>query len=459
MENLAFEQGINAQDLRLAEIIGAISHALDLTEGQPPGHSLRCCWLGMHLGQALGLDAQQLSDLYYTLLLKDAGCSSNAARLWEIYGGDERAIKAAFKTVDSQRFPQLARFVLDHVGSGESLAERFTRLLNLSRNGESLARELIQTRCERGSDIARQLGFGEDVAKGIHALDEHWNGRGKPQGLQGDQIPFNAQIALLAQVADVFHALGGASRAIHEVARRSGSWFDPDLVRRFQAIAANPALWEGLQSGVLETAVCALEPESCSILISEKRLDDIAEAFALVVDSKSPFTAGHSRRTALYAEAIAETLGISQERRRWLWRGALLHDLGKLGVSNDILDKPGKLDASEWEAVKKHAQLTEDILGRVHVFRDLAPMAAAHHERLDGQGYPRGLKAEDIPLETRIITVADIFDAITAERPYRGPIPVPEALKMMQQERGKAVDGDCLDALQACLPQLDHLLP
>ena len=108
----------------------------------------------------------------------------------------------------------------------------------------------------------------------------------------------------------------------------------------------------------------------------------------------------------------------------------------------------------EWEQVRAHARYTEEILSRLSPFAELALVAGAHHERLDGKGYPKGLLAEAISKETRIITLADIFDAITAERPYRGAIPVPQALQMMEKTRAQALDGDCLDALYACLPRL-----
>jgi HD-GYP domain-containing protein (c-di-GMP phosphodiesterase class II) len=135
----------------------------------------------------------------------------------------------------------------------------------------------------------------------------------------------------------------------------------------------------------------------------------------------------------------------------------LLHDVGKLGVSNSILDKPGKLDAEEWDAVKLHASYTETILSRIGAFSELARVAAAHHERLDGGGYPRGLTAQAISLDTRIITTADIFDAITAERPYRGPIPIPRTLEMMAETVGSAIDAQCFDALKVALAQLGRL--
>jgi HD-GYP domain-containing protein (c-di-GMP phosphodiesterase class II) len=151
---------------------------------------------------------------------------------------------------------------------------------------------------------------------------------------------------------------------------------------------------------------------------------------------------------ALYTDLIGEALDFSVERRRWLKRGALLHDVGKLGVSNSVLDKAGALNDEEWQAVRQHAALTEAILSRIAAFRELAVVAGAHHERLDGGGYPRGLKAQDITMETRIITTADIFDAITAARPYRGAVPIPQTLEMMGKTVGTALDPDCYEALK-----------
>jgi len=182
--------------------------------------------------------------------------------------------------------------------------------------------------------------------------------------------------------------------------------------------------------------------------LDDDYLDEIAEGFGQIIDAKSPFTAGHSARVGLYTDLIAEQLGVSVERRRWLRRGALLHDIGKLGVSNSLLDKPGKLDAAEWEAMRLHALYTEQILSGIAPFTELARIAGAHHEKLDGTGYPRGLKAADIALETRIITTADIFDAISADRPYRAAIPVEQTLQIMQGTVGTALDARCMTALR-----------
>lgn len=440
-------------DLKLSELMGSLSYALDITEGQPEGHCIRCCWIGMHIGLEIGLSELQLSELYYTLLLKDLGCSSNAARICELYLTDDLQFKRDFKRV-GDNLSQVVRFVLQHTGLKAGLAERFHSTLHIFREGPEIAKELIQTRCHRGAEIARLLRFSEAIANGIYSLDEHWNGQGKPAGLVGETIPVYARIALLSQVVDVFQIDGSQQTALDEVLSRSGQWFDPALVSAFTCVAASEEFWAKLRSSELSQAVFALEPGRFEVHLDEDYLDDIAAAFAQVIDSKSPFTKGHSERVALYTDLIAQTLGVDSHRRRWLKRGALLHDVGKLGVSNAVLDKAGPLNPDEWKAVQQHAALTESILSRIDAFSELAQVAGAHHERLDGAGYPKGLKADDICLETRIITTADIFDALTADRPYRGAIPTPKALEIMARMVGTALDASCFAALKKAVEKL-----
>ncbi len=442
-----------AADLKLSELISALSHALDITEGQPEGHCVRCCWIGMHIGRWIGMSDDELWGLYYTLLLKDLGCSSNAARICELYLTDDLAFKRDFKAIGDS-LPRVLHFVLKHTGLKAGLAERFRSVMTIMRNGEEIAHELIATRCQRGAEIARLLRFPETVSQGIYSLDEHFNGQGRPAGLAGESIPLYARIALLAQVIDVFHTAGGAQAALDEIQLRAGRWFDPQLVKAFGKVADSADFWATLGDPGIIDAVLVLEPAANVVALDDDYLDDISAAFGQVVDSKSPYTSGHSARVALYTDMIAEVLGLSHERRRWLKRGALLHDVGKLGVSNSVLDKPGKLDDEEWAAVKAHAMYTETILSRINAFSELARVSAAHHERLDGKGYPRGLMADEICLETRIITTADIFDAITAERPYRGAIPIPRTLEMMAENVGTAIDERCFEALKQALDRL-----
>jgi HD-GYP domain-containing protein (c-di-GMP phosphodiesterase class II) len=409
----------------------------------------------MHIGREVGLSEAESWDLYYTLLLKDLGCSSNAARICQLYLTDDLSFKHDVKTVDSSSLSQALRFVLSHTGLKAGLAERFRALVNVTQNSGQIARELIETRCTRGADIARKMRFSEDVADGIQNLDEHWDGGGMPLGVSGAAIPMFARIALLAQVIDVFHTAAGIEGARQEVRQRTGTWFDPQLAEAFERIAGRPEFWATLRSESLQQAIFALEPAQRVKTVDADFLDDIAAAFAQVIDSKSPYTGGHSERVTLFADLIAEELGFSADRRRWLKRAALLHDIGKLGVSNAILDKAGKLDAEEWTAMQKHAAYSEAILARIAAFQDLAPIAGAHHERLDGKGYPRGLKGDQIVLETRIITTADIFDALTADRPYRAAMPVAQALCIMADMVDTAIDAGCFRALSRVMARLD----
>jgi HD-GYP domain-containing protein (c-di-GMP phosphodiesterase class II) len=450
-------QPAESSQIRLSELLGALSRALDMVEGQPSGHCVRCCWIGIHVGREIELSETEISELYYTLLLKDLGCSSNAARICQLYLTDDLTFKRDAKYIDGS-LPQALRFVLAHTGLKAGLAERIRALIAAFQTSGTAPKELVETRCHRGAEIARKMRFSEAVAQGIQNLDEHWDGSGLPERIVGSSIPIYSRIALLAQVVDVFQISSGIEAACNEVENRSGTWFDPQLAEAFKRIAPRPDFWNTLRSDDLQTALYRLEPAQELKTVDEDYLDDIAAAFAQVIDSKSPYTSGHSERVTLFTDLIAEEMGLAEERRRWLKRAALLHDIGKLGVSNSILDKPGKLDPDEWAAMQMHAAYSETILSRISAFAGLAKIAGAHHERLDGKGYPRGLKGDQIALETRIITTSDIFDALTADRPYRAAMPVTKAMTIMAEMVGTAIDADCFAALRRALGRVDVTL-
>jgi putative nucleotidyltransferase with HDIG domain len=443
--------------LRLAELLSALSFALDMVEGQPAGHCVRCCWIAMQIGREAGLSDSQLRNLYYTMLIKDVGCSSNAARICQIYMIDDITFKRDLMTVNGS-LPQVLRFVLSHTGMNAGLAERFRALVNVFQNGGRIAQELMETRCDRGAEIARKMRFSEDVVAGVRSFDEHWDGGGMPEGLSGEAIPIYSRISLIAQIVDVFQTTGGVEAAKQEIGHRTGTWFEPRLAEAFERVATRDEFWTTLRAPDLQTIIFDLEPAQERTFVDESHLDDIAAAFAQVIDSKSPYTSGHSERVTLFSDLIAEQLEFTPEQRRWLKRAALLHDIGKLGVSNTILDKPGKLDDDEWVAMKKHTTLGEMILSRIAAFKDLATIAAGHHERPDGKGYPRGLRDEQISLEVRIVTTADIFDALTADRPYRAAMPVDKALSIMTEMLGTALDPRCFAALNRALRRVDPAL-
>ena len=209
--------------------------------------------------EQLGFSQAELSDLYYTLLLKDLGCSSNAARICELYLTNDHSFKSDFKYIDGS-LPQALRFVIGHTGLDAGLAERFRAIVNILRNGGEIARELIEARCHRGAEIAARMRFSPAVCDAIQCLDEHWDGSGKPEGRRETEIPRFAQIALLAQVVDVFAISRDAEAAQREINHRSGTWFDPAVVAAFNALCADPAYLESLRDPDLAAKVLALEP-------------------------------------------------------------------------------------------------------------------------------------------------------------------------------------------------------
>jgi HD-GYP domain-containing protein (c-di-GMP phosphodiesterase class II) len=437
-----------APGIRLSEIISALSFALDLTEGLPFGHAVRSCAIGMRIAEVIGLDEEQRSDLFYALLLKDAGCSSNAAAICELFGSDDRVAKQDRKVVDHRKPFENAGYLLRHTMPGNTSLDRLRRLRGLAAHGAQDAKALMETRCERGAAIARMIELSDATAAAIRALDEHWDGNGEPYGLEGGDIPVLARIMLLAQTTEVFFAVGGVQSAFDVARKRSGRWFDPELVAALMRTEDDAGFWRSLAGEPGSGLIADFEPPDRVLVAEDDRIDRVAEAFATVVDAKSPFTGRHSSRVAEISVGVGRTLGIERTRSRDLRRAALLHDLGKLGVSNLILDKPGKLDDAEWKAMRRHPELTVRILSRVEALKPLALDAGAHHERLDGRGYHLGLSGDQIGWMPRILAVADVYEALTAQRPYRGPLAPGEVLAIMRRDAGTAFCPEAFAALE-----------
>jgi HD-GYP domain-containing protein (c-di-GMP phosphodiesterase class II) len=323
------------------------------------------------------------------------------------------------------------------------------QVISLGLKGPAAATDLIKTRCERGADIARSLGFPELTAQAILDLDEHWNGHGDPKGLKGTQISLLGRILDIAQTIDVFFIEQGAEAAKHVVRKRRGSWFDPALADLFlKQIATEKDFWQRLKSPDLINQIHAYEPEDRVLLADDDRLDEIADAFARVIDAKSPYTVKHSTRVKQILLGMAHELRLPASERRDLSRAALLHDMGKLGVSNKILDKKGKLTDAEWEVIRKHTEYTYLILRRVNGFGYLAEIASAHHERLDGKGYHRNLRQGELPTAALLLAVADQYEAMTSTRPYRQALPSAEVLQILEAQVGTGVDAQAFEALR-----------
>ncbi len=438
----------------LPEIISALSFALDLTEGAVHGHAVRSCLLGMRIAEEAGLDTGAMPDLYYALLLKDVGCSSNAARMCQIVGGgDDRAMKAGVKMVDwtSRRTPfSMLRLLWKTVLPGAGSARKIAHIVAMGQSQANNTLDMIVTRCDRGASILRKLEFSQGTSEAVRSLDEHWDGGGYPERLAGSQIPALARILAVAQHLDVFANGESPKVAIDVLNARSGRWFDPGLVAAAISLHRRKALWTNCLPGdnpdETRLAVVDLAP-GANLYLERERIDQICEAFADVVDAKSPYTFRHSLGVRDAAVTIAQRLRLSSDQMDLVRRAALLHDIGKLSISNSILDKRGKLTSEEWHAIQDHPVKTQLILERIGAFKELAKVAGEHHEKLDGSGYPNNLTAKDLSLESRIVAVADVYGALSEDRPYRPGLSLEQIVSIMKNDVPGKLDEACFEAI------------
>ena len=403
----------------------------------------------MRIGRECGLSEVQLNELFYALLLKDCGCSGNASKMFHAFAADDLKAKRDGKLIDWTRLSwEGFQYALSHTALGKPFIQRVKTLIRLAANQTVHARDVTKIRCERGATLARLMKLPEATATAILDLDEHWDGSGNPNHLRGRKIYFYSRIMLLAQTLDNFAAAHSKNTALDVIWRRSGKWFDPGVVKAALSLAKRGELWNGIDALDVSNLALTLDHQAARLKLGDETLDSICLAFGQIIDAKSPFTFNHSNGVANAAVAIAQKLNLPPDRVLLVRHAALLHDLGKLAVSNTILEKPGKLDDDEWKIMKRHPEDTYLILRAIPHFGELSEIAASHHEKLNGQGYFRNLNAEQLSLEARIIAVADIFDALSAKRPYRDAIPLDKVLSIMRKDAPLAIDADCFCALE-----------
>ncbi len=437
------------REVEPAELIAGLSRALDLTEGEPMGHSIRSCWIGMRLAQALNLSQDVADDLFFALLLKDAGCSANAAQVSSWFGTDDRQAKLDLKRTNWSRMADALRFALAHAAPGQPPVTRLNKMVGLARRGISSANELVALRCTRGAQIVRALGWSGAIPEAVLNLDEHWDGSGAPGGARGTEIPLLARILLLSQTAEIFWRRGGPDAARDVVKARRGEWFDPELVDVFLAETSRPEFFRDLEKVGTPDTVHEYFPRVALGMGAATDIMSTAEIFAQIVDAKSPWTRWHSIRTAHYAAWTAKHMGLSQDVQESVKLAGFFHDLGKLGISNLVLDKPGRLSVEERRHMESHPRLTYEVLEPLSALADTAYAASCHHERLDGSGYHRGLSGSNVPLQAQVVAVADIYDALTADRPYRHGLEPEAAIRILQQDMGTKLNGEAVDAIRA----------
>ena len=413
----------DSDEVRLAEVLTALSLATDLGMGQPIENALRTALIAVRLGERLDCDAPTLSDIYYLALLLHLGCTAHAHEMAQWVGGDEIAYRAEGILFPSASLGYVMSNMVRLVGRDRPLPARAWLVAAMLTQGAGRFRQLAAIQCEGGAILARRLQLGEGVAAGLLQALERWDGKGVPQQLKGDQLCLPIRIVQVAQDANIFERMRGAERCMVEIKARRGDAYDPSVA---------DALVEHLGDLLVQSSdefdgSLALEAEpQPRRMVPESGIDDLARVFADFTDLKSPFLSGHSTGVARLAELAADAAGLSNVELLAVRRAGLLDDTGRLGVPNGIWDKPGALTSAQWERVRLHPYYTERILRGSGPLRALSELAGAHHERVDGAGYHRGSAGATLSQGARLLAAADAYQAMTQPRPHR-PALAPDA--------------------------------
>jgi HD-GYP domain-containing protein (c-di-GMP phosphodiesterase class II)/DNA-binding CsgD family transcriptional regulator len=429
--------------VRLAELIATISLGTDLGMGQPMEHVMRQSLIALRLSERLGLDHTTRGVVYYVGLISWVGCHVDAYEQAKWFG-DDMALKNDARRVDMAGVAARA-FIMSHVGAGRRLMERARLGVEFLGDGRRAASEMIENHWLATNELAARLGLGEKVRESLYQTFERWDGKGVPAEAKGDEILMPARLVNLADVVEVYHRNGGVEAAIAVARERSGSQFDPALVDVFCADAS--LLFSDIDSLTTWPAVIDAEP-ALEIVLSDDELESALEAIADFTDLKSPWTIGHSRGVADLACAATRVYRLSDDAAKLVRRAGLVHDLGRLGVSNAIWDKRGPLTAAELERVRLHPYLTERMLASSRALASVGAIAVQHHERLDGSGYPRGLSGDALTPAGRILAAADAYHAMTEPRPHRAALaPQEAAAELRSGVRQALFDGEAVEAV------------
>jgi HD-GYP domain-containing protein (c-di-GMP phosphodiesterase class II) len=430
--------------LRLAEVLGSISLATDLGTGQALGHALRTCTLAVALADELGCGPDALRTVHQFALLRFLGCTADAAETAVLVGGDERAYYAAMApALHGSARQQLARHVRS-VASGEPRVRRARLVVRGLADPKAGARSL-STHCEIAAMLARRIGLARPVVDALAHAYERWDGKGFPAGLEGEAVPLAVRVAAVARDVDLAAAAGQDARAL--LRSRRGGAYDPAVADACERIEGD--VLARLADEDEWAAALAAEPEPVATVRAET-LDALLTACADFADLKSPWLRGHSRAVAALAGQAGRLAGLRDDSCDALLRAALVHDLGRVAVENGVWDRAGPLTTSEWERVRLHPYYSERIIARCAALAPLVEVASSHHERLDGSGYHRSLRAEAQSREVRLLAAADVLAALVADRPHRRAFTPDDAARLLEAEAAAGrLDGDAVGCVLA----------
>jgi HD-GYP domain-containing protein (c-di-GMP phosphodiesterase class II) len=403
--------------------------AIDLANGIPAEHGLRCTLIADRLGALLGLPEHDRADLYYVTLLRFLGCTADSHEVAQLMG-DEIRLSSQFEQMDPGNPNDALAWALHHLGEGQPLPRRAWMFITMLSYGSKRA-DFVLGHCEAAQRLGARLGVSRRVVDLLDDVYERWDGKGEPRHRPGPDLAPVIRVIHLAKDVEIHHRYYGVDGAVAVARKRSGSALDPDLVELFCKHAEDVV--EAVDVTSAWEAVLAAEPGPHRRMAPE-HLAGAAEALADFADLKSAFLAGHSRRVARLSASALATLGTPQSQVATMRLAGLVHDLGRVAVSALVWDRSGPLTDAEWERVRLHPYNTERLLHRTVALRDAGGLAGLHHERLDGAGYHRGLGPAGLSLDARILAAADAYAALTEERAHRPARTADAAAKVLRAD-------------------------
>jgi len=377
----------------------------------------------MWLCEQAGFGREVRETVYWVALLRYIGCTGHAHEVATLFG-DEIAIRARTLVHDAANPAEVMEDVIAFATAGRPPEARDQIVRMIQEGAREWAVHNFASGCEVADMLVRRLDFGPGVRDALRFTFERWNGSGYPSGARGEAIPLAMRIVHLSHDMEAIGRLYSPARALDAARERRDRTYDPALADRF---AAHGRDWfDRLAEVEPWDAVLALEPEPHRTLDAAD-LDEALAVAADFIDLKSPYMAGHSRRCAQLGADAARLLGLTEEAITALRRAALVHDFGTTAVPNSIWDKPGALTRAEFDRVELHPMLTEQMLRRSPALAALSPLASTHHEKADGSGYHKRLRADAVELGAGILAATDLYVGLTTERADRPPFSAADA--------------------------------
>ncbi len=430
----------------LAEMLCALSFMADIAMGQRIEHGLRSAYIGLGICRETGLSTEDSEAVFYGALLKDAGCTACATVFVAFFNGDDLVGREDRLLLEPDSVRDAVGWFWRHSPSDALLPARIAKLFSFLAECRGVMKEGVKAHCEVGQMFAQRLGLPESVVNTVRYSWERWDGKGLAFGLKGADIPLPARILHVAQVVEAAFSFGTASAAEAIARERRSADFDPDVADAVVKLGATPGFWAPLSSDSVHELMMEMRPRSKFDRLTASQTDGACEVLADFADVKCRRTWNHSTEVARVSREIANAMGLGADDGVELWRAGLVHDLGKAAVPVGILEKGDYLSEAEGQRFRAHPQYTEMVLSRIGPLQRLAPVAAAHHEQLDGNGYHHGLRGTELGLPVRVLATADKYVLLRSREQEDSRI-----LADLQPLAGSVLDGDCIDGLRTAL--------